>query len=232
MHTNVHWGHMTSPDLVHWTTQSIALTPRPGELDATGCWSGCLVDEDGTPTLVYSAVAGSTADAEVVLAPATDRSALRFTPATRSVMGMPADRGLTDVRDPYVFSVDGRRFAAQGAGGRGRIGSVLLYGCDDLTIWTELGTLVDGTHPALEPWADVALWECPSLVPLGEPALGESWLLVISLLDAEEPQRDLRVISMIGEPVADGAGLRFEPTAAQHLDLGPAFLRPAGDPGR
>lgn len=32
----------------------IALTPTPGSADEDGCWSGCAVDNDGIPTLLYS----------------------------------------------------------------------------------------------------------------------------------------------------------------------------------
>lgn len=41
-----HWGHATSPDLLTWTQQPVALSPGDGD---TGCWSGCVVtDADGS----------------------------------------------------------------------------------------------------------------------------------------------------------------------------------------
>ena len=52
-HHRIQWGHATSTDLVTWTDQPIALEPSAGP-DADGCWSGVLVNDGGTPTLVYS----------------------------------------------------------------------------------------------------------------------------------------------------------------------------------
>ena len=49
VHTNIHWGHASSADLVRWREEPIALTPRVGGPDEQGCWSGCLVDDNGTP---------------------------------------------------------------------------------------------------------------------------------------------------------------------------------------
>ena len=54
LHANMHWGHAVSTDLVHWEHLPIALTPTPGLPDEDGCWSGCAVDDNGVPTLIYS----------------------------------------------------------------------------------------------------------------------------------------------------------------------------------
>ncbi len=53
-HAHIHWGHAVSADLVHWTDLPIALTPTAERADAHGCWSGSAIDNNGTPTLLYS----------------------------------------------------------------------------------------------------------------------------------------------------------------------------------
>ncbi len=51
------WGHAISRDLVHWQHLPPALLPSPGGNDADGCFSGCcVVDSDGTPTILYTGV--------------------------------------------------------------------------------------------------------------------------------------------------------------------------------
>jgi beta-fructofuranosidase len=50
----IHWGHAVSTDLVHWTDWPVALAPTPGSAAENGCWSGCAVNHDGVPTLIYS----------------------------------------------------------------------------------------------------------------------------------------------------------------------------------
>src|SRR6266508_2033881 len=49
-----HWGHASSPDLVHWQHLPIALSPTPDGPDHSGAWSGCAVNWEGLPTLVYT----------------------------------------------------------------------------------------------------------------------------------------------------------------------------------
>ena len=76
VHGSICWGHASSPDLLRWTDHPVALRPRPGSLDAGGCWSGCVTDDDGVPTAVYTAVPHDAQDAVVALA-TSDRSLLR-----------------------------------------------------------------------------------------------------------------------------------------------------------
>ena len=43
--------------MVHWEHMPPALLPTPGGADADGCFSGCcIVDEDGTPIILYTGV--------------------------------------------------------------------------------------------------------------------------------------------------------------------------------
>ena len=81
VHTNIHWGHASSTDLVRWRQEPIALTPRVGGPDERGCWSGCLVDDRGTPTAVYTAVGAAGPRGGGVVLATSDRSAVQWTQA-------------------------------------------------------------------------------------------------------------------------------------------------------
>ena len=53
-HRTIHWGHAVSTDLVFWQHLPLALAPTPGSPDEDGCWSGCAINDQGVPTLIYT----------------------------------------------------------------------------------------------------------------------------------------------------------------------------------
>ncbi|GAA0907294.1 glycoside hydrolase family 32 protein [Virgisporangium ochraceum] len=216
-HRAIRWGHMSSTDLLRWREEPVALHNRPGEVDGHGCWSGCVVDDAGVPTAVYSAVRDSGHRAEVVLA-RSDRSMREWHQDRTPVIGQPDDPTITDVRDPFLVNVDGHRYAIQGAGhneGRGPA-RVLVYGCDDLTRWTPLGSLLTADDPVAAAIAPAEIWECPNLV-----RLGDRWVLIVSLWRAGSHLAGVRYL--VGDLVA---GPRFVPRTGGLLDTGPCFYAP------
>lgn len=227
-HGDIHWGHVSSTDLLAWREHPIALVPRPGGPDAAGCWSGCVVDDDGTPTAVYTAMPGRPEDASVVLA-RSDRSLLSWVPDAEPVAATPVLPGVTQVRDPFVFWHDGRRYAVQGAGSPGGAPSLVLHECTDLRRWRELGVLLDGTDPVAARVAPAEIWECPNLV-----RVGDRWLLVLSLWRTS-PAGDVLVGSrwLAGDLLARDGGLRFVSADGGSFDTGPgcyaAHLQDVGD---
>lgn len=217
-HNDIHWGHMSSPDLVRWRTEPIALAPRPGGPDARGCWSGCLVDDGGVPTAVFTGIDEQGRPSTVLAR--SDRQVRTFTRDEQSVAGLPRDPALTDVRDPFVFGFGGRRWAVQGAGAPGGRGEVLLYACSDLTAWQEVNTLLASDHPVVAEVAAADIWECPNLVQVGE-----DWVLIVSLwkLVGESHQLD-SVVWILGDLTAEGdTPPSFFPRAAGRLDEGDAY---------
>ena len=220
-HGNVHWGHVSSPDLIRWEEQPIALRPRPGQIDADGCWSGCIVDDGGVPTAIYTANPGHARDATVALARG-DRTLQTWTQDPNPVIGISADLALDEVRDPFLFTIGGHRYAVQGAGQRFGRPMLLLYGCDDLEHWTELGPLLTDEDPIAAEIAAANIWECPNLV-----YLDGHWVLIMSLWRWTDQTHELAGVRyLLGDLLDSGAGWWFKVTGGGVLDDGLAFYAP------
>ncbi|MFD8870512.1 glycoside hydrolase family 32 protein [Streptomyces sp. NPDC059590] len=227
VHANVHWGHVSSPDLVRWEHHPIALAPTPGGPDEAGCWSGCVVDDDGVPTAVYTGVdRHHTGLGAICLARAADpddEALADWKPLpTPVVTGPPPGLDVVMFRDPFVFRWGGRRWALVGAGHADGTPSVLLYDCQDLADWRFAGVLLDGGDPvAAEAFGDRAAgWECPQLYATA----GGDRVLVVSLWDKEPRATGY----LTGRLHTDDQGdVRFEARTGGRLDHGRDFYAPA-----
>jgi beta-fructofuranosidase len=162
----IHWGHATSSDLVHWEDLPIALAPSKDGPDKDGCWSGCVVDDGGIPTALYTGLEPQT----VCLATSEDGLRTWKKHPMPVINGPPPDLELTgypsltghqsaDFRDPYVWREEGRWFLLIGAGRREKVGMALLYDSNDLRHWHYLRPLLTGIVGT-----DCNMWECPVLL--------------------------------------------------------------------
>jgi beta-fructofuranosidase len=225
VHGGIHWAHVSSADLLHWQQHPIALSPRPGSIDAAGCWSGCIVDDRGVPTAVYTANPGHARNAVVALA-RSDRSLVRWQQEASPVAGIAQAPEIEEVRDPFIFVHEGHRFAVQGAGQTDGHPQLLLYGCDDLRRWTELGTLLSTDDPIAAEVAGATVWECPNLV-----RIDGQWVLLLSLVRRiasidEGIDELIGVRYLFGDLIAHGEGWTFKATSGGVVDQGPAFYAP------
>ena len=219
VHADICWGHVSSTDLVRWRQEPIALAPRAGGPDEAGCYSGCLVDDEGTPTAVYTAI-NRTRYTGVVLA-TSDRTGISWVQAESVLANSDQPRGI-GIRDPYLFTFDGRRYAVQGGGETHGTPRIFLYSCDDLRDWTFLGDLLTFQDPVAAGYADCGVWECPNLFELDG-----NWVLLASPLSIE-PDRHAHgeVFALIGQLEPDEDGLSFRPSSASPVDVGPSFYAP------
>lgn len=231
-HANIHWGHMSSADLVSWREEPMGPSPRPGEADQDGCWSGVgLIDHadgpTGVPTLVYSGVDGVENQLARVVVARLDESATELVEPGVVAADIPQIPGLIGVRDPFVLERDGHRWAIQGAGireGDEYVPAILLYSCDDLERWEYVGMLLRGDDPVAAEHAPADLWECPQLVEVDG-----RWVLLLSLW--QHPDRGerstIQVNYLVGDMAAGADGIpSFAPTCGGRVDLGTDFYAP------
>lgn len=179
-HGDIHWGHAVSDDLVHWQDQPVALRPTPGGLDEGGCWSGCIVNNEGRPTLFYTAV-----HPQVVCMATGDDELVRWrrSEANPLIERPPADIDAGDpwhFRDPYVWKEGETWYLIIGTQVIGKGGAILLYRSDDLLSWEYVGPLFAGDRRQHEPFWTATMWECPNLLRLDNRDL-----LIVSFQDLE-----------------------------------------------
>lgn len=236
-HENVHWGHVSSRDLLRWREEPLGPSPRPGELDAGGCWSGVATIEDGVPTLVYSGVDGIDDARSRVLVQRADHELRHVEPVPGPAADVPPEPGLAGVRDPFLFELDGRPLAVQGAelrrrdeqGQEIRIAAILAWDRSDITAWRYLGVVLTSEDKVAAAMAPAQLWECPQLFPLRDEDSGqERWVLSVGLWTEERPgQAQLGGVAfLVGDLRWEDERPVFTPHGGDAVDAGPDFYAP------
>jgi len=172
-HDTIHWGHAVSDDLVHWRDEPIALEPDPDGPDADGCWSGCFVDDNGTPHVLYTG--GNGRDQLPCLARADDDDLRSWTksPENPVLDEVPENVDLLDsvdwdaeFRDHCVWREDETWYQLIGSGIKGEGGTALLFRSSNLSEWEYCTPVLIGDWRESGP-----MWECPELLHLTGDAL-------------------------------------------------------------
>ncbi len=181
---NMNWAHATSPDMIHWRHEPIAISPTPNDPDADGVFSGSAVLDHGRPTMIYTGVAPPANDGEATLrdgvhtwretqclAVSQDDDLRTWKKLPDPVLAAPPPGlAVTGFRDPYVWREGNDWMLALGSGIRGKGGMVLLYTSSDLRHWNYLHPLVEGASSnakTVNPVDTGDMWECPDFFPLG-----------------------------------------------------------------
>ena len=181
---NMNWAHATSPDMIHWQHEPIALSPSPGGPDRDGVFSGSAVLDNRTPTVIYTGVAPPASPAEATLrdgvhtwrevqclAVAQDETLRTWKKFPEPVIAAPpAGLAVTGFRDPCLWREGDLWMLILGSGIAKQGGMILLYSSTDLRHWTSLHPLIQGSSGTTEnvnPVESGEMWECPDFFPLG-----------------------------------------------------------------
>ena len=176
---DIHWGHATSTDLVHWEHRPVALR-ADHENNLGYVFSGsCVVDWNNTsglqagehPPLIALFTHATKENYQVQsLAYSTDGGDSWSMYDANPVLPNP---GIKDFRDPKVFWDTSRErwMMVLAAGDR-----ISFYTSANLIDWHHSGDFGEkvGAHGGV--------WECPDLFPLLDPRSGEEqWVLLVSM---------------------------------------------------
>ncbi len=180
---NMNWAHATSPDMIHWQHEGVALSPSAKGPDRDGVFSGSAVLDNGKPTMIYTGVAPPAASDATLrdgahiwretqcLAVAQDDDLRTWKKQSEPIIAAPpASLAVTGFRDPALWREGDRWMLILGSGTLDRGGSVLLYSSSDLRHWTYLHPLVEGSpsgKKSTNPVDTGDMWECPDFFPLG-----------------------------------------------------------------
>jgi beta-fructofuranosidase len=209
----MHWGHATSPDLVHWTDLPVALAPTPGSPDEDGVFSGCAVDHDGTPTFIYTGVRGEE-QLPCIATSADDLLTWQKHPGNPVIAAPPEELDTVMFRDHDAWREADRWYQVIGSGIRDVGGAAFLYRSPDLLRWEYIGPLCVGDSSRTEPLWTGSMWECPDFFKLGD-----RHVLVVSVRDEE----NLLYAAYLAGRYSDHA---FTPEVLGYVDTAGSFYAP------
>jgi beta-fructofuranosidase len=203
-----HWGHATSPDLLRWTEQPVAL--RPGDGD-DGCWSGSVVTPGGhDAALFYTSVRQPNLELGRVRRARPADAGWRSWIKEDVVVEAPENLDVTTFRDPFVFRDRDTWRMLVGATRAGGTAVAFGYRSTDLRRWQSTGPLAQRSGSETAAVWTGTLWECIQLLPVDD-----RHLLVMSVFDRGVPYY---IACAVG--TYDDGG--FQPEGWYRLTYGPA----------
>jgi beta-fructofuranosidase len=159
----MHWGHAVSDDLVHWEDLPLALAPEIGTVDEDGCWSGCFVNNNGQPTLIYTVIRDNKTQRTCIATGSDDLVHWQKFAGNPIIDKPPAGLDVIGFRDHSVWREDETWYQVIGSGWASGGGTALLFASDDLYNWRYLHPLANGDSTR-----NPEVWECPDFFPLGD----------------------------------------------------------------
>lgn len=162
----LHWGHISSPDMLNWTEEKIAIGPGVS-YDIKGTWSGCVFTDNvftaGIPTIFYTGVDYAKASINKAVPIPYDNNLIDWIKDSSNPMVTNKPAGLSDdFRDPYIFKSNGELFMIVGTSKNG-LGATTLHKYNSTTkTWSNDGSIfyqAAGSNYG-------AFWEMPVVVPM------------------------------------------------------------------
>ena len=156
----MHWGHVVSEDLLHWTYLPIALTPGD-EFDKDGCFSGSSIVVGDRLYVVYTGYIANEVEEKVIQQQciAYSDDGVNFT-KLGLIIGkdkLPKGYASNDFRDPKIFKRGETYYILVAARKLDAKGRILMYKSKDLLNWEFIADV-------LEEGSTGKMIECPDFI--------------------------------------------------------------------
>ncbi len=176
----LHWGHITSDDMLNWKEEKIALSNTSG-YDIKGNWSGCVFTDDvltgGKPNIFYTGV--DYAKASINQATPVADDLISWNKDSRNPIIPNRPTGLSDdFRDPYLFKSNGNFYMIVGTSKNG-LGATTLHKYDPIAkTWSNDGSIFYQSTSS----GYGSFWEMPAIVPMPDG----KWLFLVSTIGGNQ----------------------------------------------
>ena len=225
---NCHWGHVSSPDMVSWRREPIAMAPSL-EQEKDGVYSGSAVIGDDSKLRFYYTGQRNLADTsdpkrslEVQLyATIDDDNPNRFV-KHGMIIDCPRDEVDSDFRDPKVWKTGNTWYMVFGVSSKNKRGQMWLYTSQDMVQWNFERVLFEHPDP------NVFMLECPDFFSIVDSTGTEKWVIGFSAMGSKPRGFDNRNPSNAGCMIGSWTpGESFRPEGEFHLwDCGHNFYAP------
>ena len=206
----LHWGHITSDDLLNWKEEKIAVS-NTYVYDIKGVWSGCVFTDDvltgGKPNIFYTGV--DYAKASINQAEPVADDLISWTKDSRNPIIPNRPTGLSDdFRDPYVFKSNGNFYLIAGTSKNG-LGAATLHKYNPTTkTWSNDGKMF---YQSISTGYGT-FWEMPAIVPMPDG----KWLFLITTLGGNQ---GVETLYWVGTINSDGTFNPYSSTPKE-VELG------------
>ena len=224
----MHWGHVSSADMVNWKREPIMFAPSLEE-EKDGVFSGsAVIGDDGKLKFYYTGHRWANGkdntggDWQVQMLAEPDNDELTSATKRGMVIDCPTDKVNHHYRDPKVWKTGDKWYMTFGVSSAEKRGQMWLFSSDDMVKWTYEQVLFEHPDP------DVFMLECPDFFPIKDVEGNEKWVIGFSAMGAKPSGFMNRNVNNAGYMIGTWTpGEQFKPETEFRLwDCGHNYYAP------
>ena len=218
----MHWGHVSSTDMVNWKREPIMFAPSLEE-EKDGVFSGsAVIGDDGKLRFYYTGHRWANGkdntggDWQVQMIAEPDNDELTSATKRGMIIDCPTDKVDHHYRDPKVWKTGDKWYMTFGVSSAEKRGQMWLFSSDDMVKWTYEQVLFEHPDP------DVFMLECPDFFPIHDPQGNEKWVIGFSAMGAKASgfmNRNADPFIVTVEPKPNDEPIHYNSHSGQEFNL-------------